>query len=313
MQRIVTVSPSLFPGKPYSSATFLSFPNDLLAFSKMTATLHPEVWLKTNQARCEHYQDASWRASVYSDRSPEKSSDNEDAVLIFPRCNGGLVMAVADGCGGLKKGELAAQLTIEALANTLANDDGSQASLRPQLLDAIDQANQEIREHHRGSACTLAVAELFDNCVRTYHVGDAQIAIIHARRGLRYISTSHSPVGYAVEAGVLGPREALQHQQRHVVSNFVGSSSMKIEIGPSCRVSRFDRILLASDGLFDNLFLTEITSRTKGRSLNNAMTSLVMLAQHRMRNQGVHLPSKPDDLTIAMASPIETTQRSQSR
>ncbi len=80
---------------------------------------------------------------------------------------------------------------------------------------------------------TLAVVELFGDRARAYHVGDAQVVVCNNRGRVRYQSTSHSPVGYAVAAGMLGSRQALQHQRRHVVSNVVGNESMKVEIGPS--------------------------------------------------------------------------------
>ena len=43
--------------------------------------------------------------------------------------------------------------------------------------------------------------------------------------------------------------DALNHQQRHVVSNFVGSDDMRIEVGSFMELAERDTLIIASDGL----------------------------------------------------------------
>ena len=40
----------------------------------------------------------------------------------------------------------------------------------------------------------------------------------------------HSPVGYAIEAGVLNEQDAMAHSQRHIVSNLIGSHDVRIDL-----------------------------------------------------------------------------------
>jgi serine/threonine protein phosphatase PrpC len=57
-------------------------------------------------------------------------------------------------------------------------------------------------------------------------------------------------------------------------------------------------VLLASDGLFDNLHLDEIVAQMCQSPLLAAVQELVAAARKRMIEPADGQPSKPDDLTI---------------
>jgi PPM family protein phosphatase len=113
----------------------------------------------------------------------------------------------------------------------------------------------------------------------------------------------HSPIGYAVEAGLMDEKDAIHHEERHVISNVIGSDQMRIEIGPPTEMAPRDTLLLASDGLFDNLLPNEIVDAIRSGPLDRAIGSLVEVAQKRMANQNGTAPSKPDDLTVIAYRP----------
>ena len=108
----------------------------------------------------------------------------------------------------------------------------------------------------------------------------------------------HSPIGYAVEAGLMKEEEAIHHESRHVISNVIGSDQMRIEIGPPTELAPRDTLLLASDGLFDNLLPDEIIETIRSGPLDEAVGALVQIARDRMATQTGDAPSKPDDLTV---------------
>jgi len=91
---------------------------------------------------------------------------------------------------------------------------------------------------------------------------------------------------------------AMHHKDRHIISNAVGLTEMRIEIGPGIRLKTHDTVLLATDGLFDNLYIAEIIARVRKGPLGVAVENLVDLAITRMMEAGAELPSKPDDLTL---------------
>ena len=111
-------------------------------------------------------------------------------------------------------------------------------------------------------------------------------------------TVSHSPVGFAIEYGLLDESEAMHHEERHLVSNVVGSDDMRIELGPPLKLARYDTVLLASDGLLDNLYTDEIVELIRKGPLPKSLASLVKVAQQRMENPIEGVPCKPDDMTV---------------
>lgn len=240
---------------------------------------------------------ACWMASVFSDRSPVKDSPNEDALAIIPIDDETAVFAVTDGCGGMRGGEIAASLTLKCLADSLASRKDEPTRLRGAILDGIELANQAVQDLRIGAACTIAVAEFHKGFIRTYHVGDSTILLTSNRGNPRYQSISHSPVGFAVESGLLDPELAMRHINRHLVSNVVGDPNMRIEMGPRIQMQARDTLVIASDGLFDNLPCPEVISHIRKGGLAKSLESLTKEATRRMRRKANRL-AKPDDLSV---------------
>ncbi len=149
-----------------------------------------------------------------------------------------------------------------------------------------------------GAGTTLAVVEIAHDSARPYHVGDSVIFIVGARGKIKLETVSHSPVGLGLEAGLLDQTEATNHAERHVVLNVIGSDSMRIEVGSTIKLAQRDTVVLASDGLTDNLANLEIVEAVRKGELSVALSQLVQGSRHRM----VDCPEsgKPDDLTIVL-------------
>src|SRR5690606_21165029 len=105
------------------------------------------------------------------------------------------------------------------------------ASLRPAILDAIEEANRAVIDLARGAATTLVVAEIVARRLRSYHVGDSELFAVGQRGRIKRRVVPHSPTGFAVEAGLMDEDEAVQHDQRHVLFNAIGAEDMRVEIG----------------------------------------------------------------------------------
>jgi serine/threonine protein phosphatase PrpC len=83
----------------------------------------------------------------------------------------------------------------------------------------------------------------------------------------------------------------------------VGAPDMRIEVGPVAELRPRDTLLLASDGLFDNLHQDEIIERIRKGALTDALRRLTKDAQARMAAPDEAHPSKPDDLTVLLYRP----------
>jgi serine/threonine protein phosphatase PrpC len=252
---------------------------------------------------------AGGTAAVFSTRSPHKTSPNEDVAAALPIGSAHGVLAVADGLGGHAGGERASRLAVETIQQTihaameLADDPDQLDPLRPAILDGIEAANEQVRRLGTGAATTLVLVEIRDRIVRPYHVGDSAILLVGQRGKLKFQTIAHSPIGYAVEAGLIDEKDAIHHDQRHMISNVIGSSEMRIEIGPAIPMAARDTLVLASDGLLDNLLPTEIVDLVRTGPLDEAVNQLVAVATERMNTEGGTAPSKPDDLTVIAFRP----------
>lgn len=250
------------------------------------------------------------KSAVFSRRSPEKSPPNQDAAAVIPCGERSAVLIVADGMGGGLSGEKAARQAILSVQSAVLASVERGGGLRAGILDGLEAANREVlRIGGGGAATTFAAVEIDDGVARPYHVGDSMILIIGGRGKLKLQTVSHSPVGYAVEAGVLNETDAMHHAQRHLVSNVVGSPEMRIEIGPSVELAARDTVLIASDGLFDNLHIPEIVELARKGRLSGCAQQLADQASRRMRESTNGTPSKPDDLTLLLFR-LATTRKS---
>ncbi len=230
-------------------------------------------------------------------KEPNKLTPNEDAIAILPVSPTAGVLAIADGCGGQANGQLASKLAMEALAESVCKCDNP-SDLRAPILDGFETAIRRVRELGSGAATTLIAIEINEGILRTFHVGDSQALLVGSRGKIKLQTRAHSPVGYAVEAGMLSERAALQHADRHLVSNVIGSDDLHIDMGSAKKLDKQDTLVIGSDGLFDNLRLDEIVQLVRKGPLLQAAATIESRVAQRMSTESVMFPSKPDDLAM---------------
>jgi serine/threonine protein phosphatase PrpC len=237
---------------------------------------------------------------AYTGRAPDKESENQDTVGIIPYGPDAAVLVVADGAGGLPAGRRASQVAVATLDQSLQVAASKTMFLRDAILNGIESANEAVLNLANGSATTMTVVTIEGRVARMYQIGDSE-AVITGQRGLvRAQTMAHSPTGFAVEAGFLDEREALHHEERHLVSNFIGTTDMRMDIGASIELQPRDTVLVASDGLTDNIHMHEIIELMRTGPLEESLDAIVSLALRRMTVESKRQPSKPDDLSIIL-------------
>jgi len=237
---------------------------------------------------------------AYTSPSPDKDSENEDTVAVIAYGPQAAVLVVADGAGGLPAGKLASQTAVTTLIDRLDSSIAETVLLRTAILDGIEAANIAVQDLANGAATTFTVITIEGLVARAYQIGDSEAIIVGQRGLIRLHTPVHSPTGLLVEAGVLDEREALHHAERHLVSNFLGTSDMRIDVGTEVRLQPRDTIVVASDGLMDNLHVAEIVLRVRKGPLDKACDAVIGLARRRMSGIAPDQPSKPDDLSLIL-------------
>jgi len=237
---------------------------------------------------------------AYTCRAPDKASENEDTVAVIPYGPAAAVLIVADGAGGLPAGKRASLTAVSSLVDSMQHAMAETMLLRTAIINGIEAANSAVQAIGNGSATTLTVITIEGLIVRAYQVGDSEAIVVGQRGVVKLQTTPHSPTGFAVEAGFLDEKEALHHEDRHLVSNFLGTPEMRIDVGGEVKLRPRDTILLASDGLMDNVHLDEIIERVRKGPLDSAAERVISLAHRRMAGVSAALPSKPDDLSLIL-------------
>jgi serine/threonine protein phosphatase PrpC len=75
---------------------------------------------------------------------------------------------------------------------------------------------------------------------------------------------------------------------------------MRIDVGAAVELDLRDTVLVASDGLMDNVHVDEIIEIARKGPLSDAVQGLVDVANQRMQDSDSEHPSKPDDLSLIL-------------
>lgn len=228
---------------------------------------------------------------------PERSSEDRAAAWTL---ESGTVLTVADGVGGHADGGQAADLAIEALGVSV---DAEPSAVRHAIFDAYERANEHVCALGTGAATTLATAIVRDGELRAVQVGDSAVLVIGGRGAIKLQTVAHSPVGYAIEAGLLSEDEAMLHEDRNIVSNVVGTADMRVEVHAPLPLRPRDTVVLATDGVLDNLEIHEIAELVRKGPLEAAAENVLRACQRRMLEPEPGVPSKPDDATVVLFRP----------
>lgn len=169
---------------------------------------------------------------------------NEDGYLVDEGL--GLV-AVADGMGGHRGGEVASATAIEALHASFADHGG--------LRDAVLAANDAVLERAnaddalRGMGTTLTAGVLGDDgTLLVGHVGDSRAYLLRDGE-LSRITTDHSLVEELMAAGELTEEEAERDPRRSMITRALGlEADLVVDLYP-VSLAPGDRVMLCSDGL----------------------------------------------------------------
>ena len=258
--------------------------------------MNVNCWFEEDLTKPKSLPFCGGKAVVYTCRSPNKPTVNEDAAAIVEISPQHGILIVADGVGGHSVGSRASRAAVNALLSAVKGA-ATDESLRTRIVDSLESANREILSWGVGAATTVVIAEYLDGQVRTFHAGDSTAMICSSHGNLKFNTIAHAPVAMAVEIGMMNEQQALIHEDRNLISNCLGIDPMKIDLGTPMAFASRDTLLLASDGLFDNLTVQETIDLVRAGDLGKSLNCLLAATQARMANP-LQLPSKPDDLTF---------------
>lgn len=180
---------------------------------------------------------------------------NEDNVIIINNDNNEYLMAVADGMGGHKAGEVASAIAIDHLTEEFYRMDsiGDKNNAIDFLRNIVTEINQKIFDYtkenpgSKGMGTTLVVAIKTDSYILYGNIGDSSGYVIKNAK-LHKVTKDHSLVNLLVSTGELTPEEAKYHPRRNVLMRALGAND-PIDIDIFDVDMSVEGLLLCSDGL----------------------------------------------------------------
>ena len=178
------------------------------------------------------------------------------------------VVVLADGMGGYQAGEIASEIAVKKILETMRKHLGGKAFVQPEnsrgeyvmelLRQAVEHANRTIFDsaqnapEYYGMGTTVVAAVFYDNCVSIAHVGDSRLYRLRGEE-LRQLTTDHSVLQELIEQGLFTPEEARRSPSKNLVTRALGVSyEIQVDVQES-EVAGGDLFLLCSDGLNDML------------------------------------------------------------
>ena len=203
-----------------------------------------------------------------------------------------LLMVVADGLGGHVHGEIAAQLAVEHFGTAFQRDARPTLSDPKQFLTrAMAGAHAEImREgYRRGLAdaprTVIVACVVQDGYAYWTHVGDCRLYFVRGGRILQR-TRDHTVVQQLVDEGRIREEAMTTHPERNRLLQCLGGyDAPNPDPVAKARLSRNDVLVLCSDGLWGALTQRQMLHALLTRDLQDAITDLATLAEHRAGSQ----------------------------
>ncbi|MBR0379905.1 MAG: Stp1/IreP family PP2C-type Ser/Thr phosphatase [Mogibacterium sp.] len=219
---------------------------------------------------------------------------NEDSVRA---CGDVGFFMLADGVGGNRSGEIASQSALDALEKFVRHNPpewlGSRDEIFRYFRAAVNYVNQfiiklsEAKPQYAGMATTLAFAYVRDNELYVANVGDSRVYLMHDDM-IQQITDDHTYVNDLVKMGAITKEEAHIHARKNVITRAIGANANN---EPDCfcvLLEKGDRILLCSDGLYDEVDDESILGIvTRSDNMSECVRDLVAIANENGGNDNI--------------------------
>lgn len=199
--------------------------------------------------------------------------ENQDSYII-ENCDrrNSVVIAICDGMGGAKAGDLASQLACkafvsgvyEALISPKAFTENQEKILKASCADAngVVYEYSGFDPNYNGMGTTLVGGIITKRRAHLVNIGDSR-AYQLSRDGIYQITRDHSYVNDLIALGAITPEEALHHPKKNIITRALGVDNSVEADYYIADLGKGDCILLCSDGLSNMVSDEEIYTAYK--------------------------------------------------
>ena len=208
---------------------------------------------------------------------------NEDSVTILKNANNEYLLAVADGMGGHKAGEVASSMAINHITSKFNSLEslGSKEKAINWIREEVAEINNSIfsytalHEESKGMGTTFVIALYTKDYLLFGNVGDSSGFVIKNSK-LYKVTKDHTLVNLLVASGELTEEEAQNHPKKNILMRALGANNpAEVDIFDVVD-EEIEGIFLCSDGLTSMLNQTQIEKVLDGPgSLEERVTRLI--------------------------------------
>ena len=220
---------------------------------------------------------------------PGKVRDhNEDNLLILKNDNDEYLLAVADGMGGHKAGEVASGIVVDYLkekfnsVSTIGTKEDAIVWIRTTVSEINDRIFKYTYDHaeSKGMGTTLVMCVCTKDFILFGNIGDSS-GFVYKDDKLFKVTKDHTLVNLLIATGELSEEDAKFHPKKNVLMKALGAVN-PAEVDIFDVENTVDGILLASDGLTNMLSSNQIEGVLKlDISLEEKAKKLVVKSNNR--------------------------------
>lgn len=193
---------------------------------------------------------------------------NEDNLLIQKNANDEYLLAVADGMGGHKAGEVASGIAINYLKENFPKSMGEKEDTIKWLRESATNINTKIFEYtslhleSKGMGTTLVIAIFTKDYLLFGNIGDSSGFVLKDNKMFK-VTKDHTLVNLLISTGELSEEDAKYHPKKNVLMKALGAvNPAEIDIFDVERDVK--SVLLCSDGLTNMLSVEQIETVLNG-------------------------------------------------
>lgn len=239
------------------------------------------------------------KASGISDTGKKKSNNEDHYSIIYPEFPGfPHILAVSDGVGGRKAGELASAVALQYIIGYLMPRSFHTNFNQEEILSAFQSANKQLRNtsnsdsNFRGMGTTVVLAMIYPDVTYIASIGDSRAYTMNS--SIVQVTEDHTLPKELLKRGAITPKQYKEHPYKHHLTRAMGIDEFANPDVFKLNTADFTHILLCTDGLTEHVSDSEIYAMvSKSQSPEASAKKLMQATLQR---------GASDNVTIVVAS-----------
>ena len=213
---------------------------------------------------------------------------NEDSVIIVKNHNNEYLLAVADGMGGHRGGEIASSIAISHIGKCFKELGklGTKEEAIIWIKNVVSETNVLIYKYTNenpesvGMGTTIVLAVLTPVFLLFGNIGDSS-GYVYKNNLIHKVTTDHTLVNLLVKSGEITEEEAKEHPRKNVLMKALGATT-SVEMDIVDIETDVEGIFLCSDGLTNMLDDEQISKvLTEDLTTEQKLNKLIIKANNR--------------------------------